>query len=191
MGIKGTKDQTRKGPFGGAPGQGRLPKSKQLQNYDKVLKILDDNAERIIKTLIDGLDAEKEVYDKNGNHIATVPDNYYRFNCATVLLKKILPDKKSKEITGPGGKELPPTTVIDNRRVTMTIVDRLDEMDFDEIKQVQKEGTFKLLKKDIDYIFDEEEEEENQDARQRISDNIATTAETEEEGGVEETEESN
>lgn len=188
MGIKGTNDQTRKGPLGGAPGQGRPPKHKQLQNYDKVLKILDDNAEKIINTLVKGLDAEKVIYDKNGQYVDTVPDNYYRFNCATVLLKKILPDKKTKEITGPGGKELPPTTVIDNRKVTMTIVDRLDEMSFDELKEAQDKGEFKLLKKDVDYYFNDEDEKKQENANQKLEENIKRTAESKEEGGVEETE---
>ena len=74
-----SKNIMAKGPGGGLPGSGRTPKALQMQNYKKVIKLLDDSAEDAIKVLIDGLEDD---------------DKYYRFNCACVLLKKIIADKK-------------------------------------------------------------------------------------------------
>ncbi|MCP4648797.1 MAG: hypothetical protein GY853_01775 [PVC group bacterium] len=189
MATKNIESQTRRGPFGGAPGQGRPPKSKQLKNYDKALKILDDNIEKALGVLVDGLEATKDIYNKSGEIIAEdVPDNYYRFNCACVLIKKVLPDKKAKEITGPGGAPLLPTTVIDRRKVVMNIVRKLDELDLDEVKEMQEKGDFKLFK-DADYVIEEEAEEENNNAGNRISEDIGRATEGEAEEEVERAEE--
>lgn len=191
MAKKGAGGKLLSGPFGGTPGQGRPPKAKQLQNYDKALKLLDDNIEKALGVLIDGLEATRDVYSKDGKTLIRegIPDYYYRFNCACVLIKKVLPDKKSKEVTGPGGTELPPTTVIDNRKVMFNFVDALDKMDIDDIKEVKNSEDFKYLKKNVDYIFEDEDEEIEKDAEQRISNDIRRTTTTEEEGEVQRTEE--
>jgi hypothetical protein len=178
-------NKAKGGPLGGVIGGGRPTKSRQLKNYDIALKLLDDNIEKALNVLISGLEATKDLYTKDGQFIATVPDNYYRFNCATVLVKKVLPDKKTKEITGPGGTALPPSTVIDRRKIVMNIVQNLDEMDLDDVKEMQQNGDFKLLRKNIDYVLEQEEEELEEDAQRRISDDVGRTTETEEEGEME------
>jgi hypothetical protein len=174
-------DNAKKGPMGGVIGGGRTPKALQLQNYEKGLKLLDDNIEAALNVLIDGLTATKTIYNKEGNIVEKdVPDNYFRFNCACVLVKKVFPDKKSKEISGPGGQPLPPSTVIDRRKVTMNVINVLDELDIDDIKKAQEQGDFKLLKKDLDYYLDEDAEEEIEEANAKVSEAIASTVGSEE-----------
>jgi hypothetical protein len=130
---------------------GRLPRAlrdKKLQNYEKALALLDDNTGKILKVLIDGLEA---VNDQGK------PDKYYRFSCATVLLKKILPDRKSNEIHDPGGKNSYSFDVVDKRQIIINLVQQLDDMDFDELKRQSEEGVFALVKDNADYYLEEDD----------------------------------
>jgi hypothetical protein len=132
---------TESGPMGGLPGGGRTPKALQLKNYEKALNLLDNNIEKALNVLIDGLDDD---------------DKYYKFNCACVLIKKVLPDKKSKEISTPNNKPIS-LEIVDRRKIIHDIARALDETDFDELKKQSEKGTFKLLK-DTDYYFEDEQE---------------------------------
>lgn len=178
-------DNARRGPNGGVIGSGRTPKALQIKNYEKGLRLLDNNIEKALNVLIDGLEATKDIYDKNGNVVAKdVPDNYFRFNCACVLIKKVFPDKKSKEGSGPGGENQPNITVIDKRKTTIQVIDAIDSMDLDKIKEMQQTGELKLVKKDIeaDYVIDDEEtEQEIKEANAEVSEAIAGAVGREEE----------
>lgn len=142
---------TQSGPMGGLPGGGRTPKALQLKNYEKALNLLDNNIEKALNVLINGL--ESTMINDRGQEI---PDKYYRFNCACVLIKKVLPDKKSKEISTPNNKPLS-LEIVDRRKIIHDIARELDEMDFDELKRESEKGTFKLMK-DTDYYFEDEQE---------------------------------
>ena len=65
------------GHGGVRPNSGRKPIEKRLSNYEKAVKMLDDNVESALKVLIDGLKDS----DKN-----------YRFRCSELILKKAIPD---------------------------------------------------------------------------------------------------
>lgn len=69
---------------GKRPGAGRKPKVKKLTNYEKALKLLDDDVETNIKFLI-GLRNDKR------HGIQT------RLRSAEILLNKTLPNKKVEE----------------------------------------------------------------------------------------------
>jgi hypothetical protein len=144
-----------KGPGGGLPGGGRTPKALQMQNYKKVIKLLDDNAEEAINVLIDGL---------------TDDDKYYRFNCACVLLKKIIPDKKPPKESGID-IDIENFNVninnIDNRRADiLNMVDMLDSMGFDEMKKRLDNGSERVFNAEF---RTEEGEEETMDDREDLT----------------------
>ena len=124
-----------RGPGGGLPGAGRPPKSLQLKNYEKVLKILDKNAEKALMVLVNGLEAVNE----NGD-----PDKWMRYQCAVAILKKVLPDKKSKEVTGKNGNPIE-VNVVDRREAVLNIVNILDNMDLKDVKEKAKDEDFRLL----------------------------------------------
>lgn len=124
---KGSNIQT--GPGGGIIASGRTPKALQLKNYGKILNLLDDCAEDALKVLIDGLDDENP---------------WVRVRCAETILKKYIPDKKIKEMTGPGGGPIEVTN-IDNRTAILNVINLLDEIDMDELKQRAENGSIRLL----------------------------------------------
>lgn len=131
-----------KGAGGGLPGGGRTPKALQMKNYEKAIKMLDDNVEEILGVLIDGL------HD---------PDKYYRFNCAAVLLKKIIPDKKIKQVVGEGGGPVK-FEITDKRANILEIVGVLDSMGMDEMKRRFDDAGERIF--DAEYRTEEGEEEE-------------------------------
>ena len=73
---------------GNRPGPGRKPKIKHLSNYHKALKMFDDNIEAAIQVLVDSF---------------TDDDVNVRIRAAEIFLKKTISDKKTNEVTGPGG----------------------------------------------------------------------------------------
>jgi hypothetical protein len=76
----GVAEKPAKGKNGGPrPNSGRKPIEKRLSNYERAVKLLDDNVEKALDVLIKGL---------------TDPDKNYRMRCAEILLKKTIPDKK-------------------------------------------------------------------------------------------------
>ena len=77
------------GHGGKRPNSGRKPVEKRLSNYQKAIRMLDENVENALQVLIDGL------YDKDMN---------YRLRCAELLLRKSISDKTNIELTGEDGE---------------------------------------------------------------------------------------
>ncbi|MFW9871966.1 MAG: hypothetical protein ACFFG0_02615 [Candidatus Thorarchaeota archaeon] len=121
------------GPMGGLPGSGRTPKALQLKKYKKVLQLLDDSVEEAFQVLRDGLRNK---------------DPYMRLRCAEIILKKYLPDKKVKELTGPGGGPIELSNNVDKRTQIINIVNILDEIESDDLKKKVENGNFRLLEDD-------------------------------------------
>ncbi len=80
-----TKSKVKSKKGGARPGAGRKPKVKMLSNYEKAIRLLDDNVESAIQVLVDGL--------KNKSLV-------HRIKCAEILLKKTLPDRKDIHVKG-------------------------------------------------------------------------------------------
>jgi len=127
-----SRREDMKGLMGGLPGGGRTPKALQLKNYSKALKLLDDNIEEALGVIIKGLHST---------------DKYFKFRCAELLIRKVLPDKKSKEITGEGGGPVRVETT-DKRALVLGIVGMLDQMGFEELRQRVEDGTQRILEVD-------------------------------------------
>ena len=105
-------------------------KQLKLKNQEKALKLLDDHIEEAIQVLIDGLTAE---------------DKWFRFNCACTLIKKVLPDRKSHA----GDTETDRITApVDKRTLVFNIVNVLDEIGFEDLRQRTQDGSFRLSEHD-------------------------------------------
>jgi len=134
------KTEIIKGPGSCLPGVGRTPKALQLKNYSTVLKLLDDSVEDAFKVIKDGL-KDKEPW--------------VRLRCAEIILKKYLPDKKIREIGGIGGGPIQITNT-DKRAAVITIVNILDEMGIDDLREKAKNGDFRIF--DVDGRAENEQE---------------------------------
>jgi hypothetical protein len=135
------------GPLGGLPGSGRTPKALQFKNYPKAIALLDEAIEPAIKVLIEGLSATTNVYDKKGELIeADVPDKWYRMNCAVQLLKKAIPDKKIKEITGAEGG--PIEVNVNKREAVLGVLQILESKTLEELqREIEGDAPFSLSMK--------------------------------------------
>lgn len=131
-----------KGPGGGLPGAGRTPKAMQLKNYSVVLNLLDDSVEEAFDVIKEGLKDENV---------------WVRIRCAEMILKKYLPDKKIKEIGGIGGGPIEVTN-IDRRAAVITMVNILDEIGIEELKEKASDGDFRLFEDDAGAEGEKEEE---------------------------------
>lgn len=142
-----TKETTLavRGPGGGLPGSGRTPKALQFKNYPKAIKLLDDNVEEALNVLIDGLRSTHMV-QRGENNWVEEPDKWFRYNCAIQLLKKAIPDKKIKEITGPEGG--PVEVNVNKREAVLNILSILESKSMEELRQEIEDGSFKLSEPD-------------------------------------------
>ena len=118
-------------------------KELKLKNQQKALEMLDDHIEEALQVLIDGLKSTTPKYDKDGNVIDEVPDKWFRYTCATTLIKKVLPDKKS--FVGATPTEQKVLNYIDKRTEVFNIVNLLDELGFEDLRQRTQDGSFRLL----------------------------------------------
>ena len=127
-------------------------KQLKLKNQEKALKLLDDHIEDAIQVLIDGL---KDT------------DKWFKFNCACTLIKKVLPDKKSHALDPEMGKMIAP---VDKRTLVFNIVNVLDEIGFEDLRQRTQDGSFRLSELDSrgkgETQRDIFAEEDNADGRQ-------------------------
>jgi hypothetical protein len=151
MPESGSKSNIKRGitteslPTGGPLGGGRPPRSLQLKNYDKALNLLDNNIEEALNVLINGLRDD---------------DKYFRFNCACVLIKKVLPDKKSKEISTPNNKPIS-LEITDKRKLVDNIVKIIDGMSLEDVKNATGKKIFNMSQ-ETDYYFEEEREQKQE-----------------------------
>ena len=114
-------------------GAGRTPKALQLKKYEYALKRLDDNTEKIFDVLENLLDD---------------PDPNIRMRVAELFLKKIIPDKKIKEVVGAGGGPVQITQQIDVRALVLDAVGALDSLDIDTIRRRAQDGNFRIIDPD-------------------------------------------
>lgn len=129
---KGGKKNTYLGPDANLPVPSTIPpaiKKLKIENKEKALRLIDGSIEKAIQVLINGLDDA---------------DKYYRFNCACTLLKKVLPDKKSGKDSDDEerGKSNQQT---DKRTLVFNVINLLDEIGFEELRQRTQDGSFRLL----------------------------------------------
>lgn len=108
------------------------PLAEQFKRKNKAISLLDNAVEQAVNVLVDGLSDD---------------DKYYRFNCACTLIKKVIPDKRRQEISGPGGQPIH-IDVVDKRAAVNSVVSILDEISIDELKAKASDGSFRLLEPD-------------------------------------------
>ena len=111
-------------------GAGRTPKALQLKKYEYVLKRLDDNTEHILDVLFKLLDST---------------DENMQLRVAEMLLKKIIPDRKIKEIVGADGGPVQVQQNVDIRQMVINVKDVLDDLDIGEVKEKTEDGNFKII----------------------------------------------
>jgi hypothetical protein len=107
-------------------------KETQLILQEKALNRVHEILEEAIDVLVDGMGDE---------------DPYVRIRCAEDIIRKVLPDRKVKEITGDGGGPVRVET-IDKRAAIVGIVAVLDGMGFEELRQRVENGSKRIF--DID-----------------------------------------
>jgi hypothetical protein len=154
------------GPLGGLPGSGRTPKALMFKNYPQAIKMLDEGLLDAIQVLKDGLKATTNVYSKDGTLVEeNVPDKWFRYNCAIQLLKKAIPDKKIKEITGPEGG--PVEVNINKREAVLSILQIIEDKPLEELRREIEDGSFQLSQSDRRREIEAEEEMEGEAKEER------------------------
>ena len=98
----------------------------QLKKYQAVIDKLDNSIEHAMDVLIDLLDSD---------------DENIRLRTAELLLKKYLPDKKSKEKE----KDKVVQINIDKRENIVKIVGQLDDMSYEELRERAEDGNIRLF----------------------------------------------
>jgi hypothetical protein len=120
----------------------------RLKNQEKALLLIDDNIEAAIEVVVKGLKSK---------------DKYYRLKCALALIKKVVPDRTSKEVSGPGGGPIPVSDPTNRRQQVLDVLNVLDEIDFKELKRKAEDGDFYLLETDSGTEKGEKEEVERRE----------------------------
>ena len=114
-------------------GAGRPSKAQQLKNYKKALASLDDH-------IMEALDNLYELmYDD---------DKYVRLRAIEIVIKKVIPDKKIKEIVGADGGPVQINQNIDVRALVLDAVEALDSIDLKELQERSISGSTKILESD-------------------------------------------
>ena len=114
-------------------GAGRPPKALQLKRYDEVLKRLDDNIPHVLDRLFELVDD---------------PDPNIRMRVCEMLLRKYLPDKKVKEVTGSNGGPIQVSQTTDVRMLVIAAAGALDGLDIDTIRRKAADGNFRIIEPD-------------------------------------------
>ena len=107
----------------------RKNKEKQLLMQEQAIDLVHEHLEDAVQVLVDGL------YDE---------DKWIRIRSAETLLRKALPDKKTKEITGEGGGPIQ-IEEHDKRTAVINIIGILDELGFDELRERVTSGRTGIL----------------------------------------------
>lgn len=90
---------------------------KKLENYNKVVKLLDDHAVKALETIIELMDHE---------------DPYVQLRSAELILKKVLPDRKVQKVVG--DKDNPVRVeVTDRREAVRKVINLLDDIEIDVV----------------------------------------------------------
>ena len=125
------KNPSLTGPIGNKPPvpKPKTPKPADFRNYEKALKLLDDSVEDAIDVFRKGL---KDT------------DKWYRFNCASVILRKVVPDRKIKEVVGDKNRPIS-IEFTDRREAIIATIDMLDDMDLDDLLKKAGNGSNRIL----------------------------------------------
>jgi len=107
----------------------RKNKEKQLLLQEEAIDLVHNYLADAVQVLVDGL------YDE---------DKWVRIRSAETLLRKALPDKKTKEITGEGGGPIQ-IEEHDKRTAVINIIGILDELGFDELRERVANGRERVL----------------------------------------------
>ena len=126
-----SKNPIEDGPVGDKLPTPKPPKPHEFTRYEKAIELIDNNVETAIQVFIDGLNDD---------------DKWYRYNCASVLLRKVIPDRKIKEIVGDSKR--PISIQFDRREVVLNLVQLLDDMDLNTIKQKAEDGNGRIFELD-------------------------------------------
>jgi len=120
----------------------RAVKIHKLKNQQKALASLDDH----VMEALDGL------YD-----LMRDEDKYIRLRAIEIVLKKVIPEKKIKEITGANGEPIQVQQNIDVRQIVLHAAAELDNIDIDELIEASRNGSIKNI--GIDSGRESEEED--------------------------------
>lgn len=110
--------------------ESRAVKIHKLQNQQKALASLDDH----VMEALDGL------YE-----LMRDDDKYVRLRAIEIVLKKVIPEKKIKEITGANGEPIQVQNNIDIRQIVLHAAAELDNIDIDELIEASRSGNIKTI----------------------------------------------
>ena len=108
----------------------RAVKIHKMKNQQKALESLDDHV----------LEALEELYN-----LMRDDDKYVRLRAVEIVLKKVIPEKKIKEITGANGEPIQVQQNIDIRTMVLHAAAALDSLDLDELIEASRNGSIKNI----------------------------------------------
>jgi len=108
----------------------RSVKLHELKNQQKALESLDDH----VMEALDGL--YKLMQDE---------DKYVRLRAIEIVLKKVIPEKKIKQIVGADGGPVKVEQKLDIRSMIMTAAAELDTIDLEELTEASRNGSIKVF----------------------------------------------
>jgi hypothetical protein len=110
--------------------EARAVKIHKLKNQQKALASLDDH----VMEALDGL------YE-----LMRDDDKYVRLRAIEIVLKKVIPEKKIKELVGPDGGPVQIQNNIDVRQIVLHAAAELDNIDIDELIEASRNGNIKSI----------------------------------------------
>jgi hypothetical protein len=108
----------------------RNTKIQELKNTQKALESLDDH---VIEAL-DGLYS-----------LMRDDDKYVRLRAIEIVLKKVIPEKKIKQVVGPGGGPVQTQIKVDMRSIILNAAATLDSIDLEELTEASKNGSIQTI----------------------------------------------
>jgi len=105
-------------------------KAQKMKNYNLALKSLDDH----VMEALDGL------YE-----LMRDDDKYVRLRAIEIVLKKVIPEKKIKEVVGADGGPIQVNNNIDIRALIFDAAAALDGIDLDDLRERSKNGSLKII----------------------------------------------
>jgi len=108
----------------------RAVKIHKMRNQQKALASLDEH-------VLEALDGLYELMRDD--------DKYVRLRAIEIVLKKVIPEKKIKEITGANGEPIQVNQNIDVRQIVLHAAAELDNIDIDELIEASRNGSIKNI----------------------------------------------
>lgn len=110
--------------------QERSVKLQKMKNQAKALESLDDH----VMEALDGL------YE-----LMNDPDKYIRLRAIEIVLKKVIPEKKIKELVGPDGGPVQIQQNVDIRALVLDAAAALDGIDLESLREASRNGTIRNI----------------------------------------------